>query len=102
MASPRLTRAQRRKSLAVDQSLALEPGLARSLLARSLAAWQEGEEKQGAGGEQQQQAAGQAAGQAPVQQQKRAAAGRRKSVAATQQVGLEWLGWCNLRSATPC
>ncbi|PRW58458.1 hypothetical protein C2E21_3031 [Chlorella sorokiniana] len=85
--SPRMTRAQRRKSLAVDQSLALEPGLARSLLDRSLAA--EEEEQEGAAGNgqaQQQQQEPQQAVAGQVQQAKRAAAGRRKSVAATQQV----------------
>ena len=89
--SPRMTRAQRRKSLAVDQSMALEPGLARSLLDRSLAAEEEEEEREGAAGrgQAQQQQVQQAAAAGQAQQQKRGAAGRRKSVAATQQVGWE-------------
>lgn len=77
-ASPRLTRAQRRKSLAVDRSLALEPGLAKAAL----------EDAAAAGQEQLQQ----------LQQQKRAAGARRKSVAATQQVRHRGRG----ASCTPC
>ena len=86
-----MTRAQRRKSLAVDQSMALEPGLARSLLDRSLAAEEEEEEREGTAGrgQGQQQQVQQAAAAGQAQQQKRGAAGRRKSVAATQQVGWE-------------
>lgn len=91
--SPRMTRAQRRKSLAVDQSLALEPGLARSLLDRSLAAGEEEEEgAAGHGQAQQQEQPPQAAAAGQAQQQKRGAAGRRKSVAATQQVGMQVRG----------
>lgn len=58
--SPRLTRAQRRKSLAVGQSLVLEPGA----LARAAAEEEEGEQQAG----------------------RRPAAGRRKSLAAAQAV----------------
>ncbi len=65
--SPRMTRAQRRKSLAVDQSLQLEPGLARAVL-----------------DEQQQDEEGSSREQ---QQPKKAAGSRRKSLASVRQVG---------------
>lgn len=77
-----MTRAQRRKSLAVDRSMALEPGLAKSLLAGEREEqWQE---EQVAAPEQQQEA----------QAAKRGSSGRRKSQAASRQVRRAvWQQW---------
>ena len=73
--SPRLTRAQRRKSLAVDRSMALEAGLAKAALA---------EEEE----EEEEDAAAQQAVEAVVQQQQqpKKSAGRRKSMSAAVAV----------------
>lgn len=79
-ASPRMTRAQRRKSLAVDRSLALDPGLARAAL-------------------------GEAAGDAQQQQQQQGkvtGGARRKSMAAAQQVGRGPRGLAGQRGTLPC
>ncbi|KAL4430975.1 hypothetical protein ABPG75_006231 [Micractinium tetrahymenae] len=73
-ASPRMTRAQRRKSLAVDRSVALEAGLAAA--AQGEAAADGGREEQPQQAQQQ-------------QQPKRAGGGWRKSMAAPQQAATQ-------------